>query len=94
MRQKADCSSDQPTQKGQNMQGQARTPTVGRTVWFHPPKDDNDKIETHPALVTRVNADGSLELTVFLVGSLRFQRNVAPYKPDADLGGWAWPQLT
>lgn len=67
-------------------------PSSGRQVVAHLPDGD------HPALVTRVNVDGSLSLTIFLVGDITARDNVREYVYEADdeesdkFGFWSWPE--
>lgn len=66
-------------------------PTPGRMVTYHSPAG------SQPAMVTRVNVDGTLSLTVFLVGDIVYRDNVPVYEYDPEdedqdkYGTWEWP---
>lgn len=70
------------------------TPTIGRMVTMY----TNAKPDGSPAVVTRVNVDGTLSLTVFLPGDITYRDGVQEYKweegdEDEDkVGYWAWPE--
>lgn len=70
------------------------TPTLGRQVVMHLASGDA------PAIVTRVNPDDSLSLTVFAVQDILFRDNVQQYEfeeGDGDeekVGYWEWPERT
>jgi hypothetical protein len=61
-------------------------PTVGRIVLFH------EEGGPYAAVVTAVNADGSIELATFGRNSLYFQHGVLE-TDDATRakGRWSWP---
>lgn len=61
-----------------------QSPTVGRIVHF---AEDNGP---YAALVTYVNADGSINLATFGSKSLYFQHNVL-FDADGMKGTWRWP---
>lgn len=76
-------------------------PSVGRIV--HYVYDTDDASEVRPAIITRVNRDGTVNLRVFLDFEDVFsngecdehdmathQQNV-PYNPVALPGCWTWP---
>lgn len=51
---------------------------MGDIVQMHLPSGDC------PAMVTRVNQDGTLSLTCFIVGDIVHKDNVRMYEPDPD----------
>lgn len=73
-------------------------PSIGRIVIYnHPGSADGlyPRMQS-PALVQKVNEDGTLEMVVFSVyGGLFFNHNVkkntAPEGTTADPSSWSWP---
>lgn len=61
-------------------------PSVGSIVHFH------QEGGPYPAIVTAVNADGTLELATFGQNSLYFQHGIAAGDEDAPArDSWTWP---
>lgn len=67
------------------------TPTMGRQVVVHTPTGD------HVAIVTRVNPNATLCLTVLAPGDIFYRNDVQEYVPEPDdededkFGKWSWP---
>lgn len=65
-----------------------QTPSIGRIVHF------NDEGGPYPALITKVNADGTLELTTFGSNSIYFQHCVpaaSSVSEPPEFRTWSWP---
>ncbi len=64
------------------------TPAVGRTVHFH---SYNEKGQCpYAAMITQINADGTVELATFGPNSVYFQHNVK-FSHHPKPNHWSWP---
>ncbi|MBN1210659.1 MAG: hypothetical protein JXB05_37775 [Myxococcaceae bacterium] len=76
----------------------SQKPSIGRIVHFVMPAipSINKPPESHAALVTGVNDDGTVSLTAFPPGKMAYTVENASEGPDAaGTGGhWTWPPRT
>ncbi len=69
-------------------------PSIGRIVIYNHPgsADGLHKPKQSPAIVQKVNEDGTLEMVVFSVyGGLFFNHNVPEASYDMAPSTWQWP---
>ena len=67
-------------------------PTVGRIVHYvSHPTPEGDPSENQAALVTAVNEDGTVLLTVFTPGGVLLKDNVLADHDEDQAGTWHWP---
>lgn len=69
-------------------------PSIGRIVIYNHPgsADGLHAPKQSPALIQKVNEDGTLEMVVFSVyGGLFFNHNVRKANFDMDPSTWQWP---
>lgn len=59
-------------------------PTVGRVVWFFPPKDKNPNLQPHAALVAHVHNDRLVNLAVFNENGENYSRTSVQLLQDED----------
>ena len=86
-------------EKLQSLKGGARTVTVGRIVHYTNLGDADGKYppETQPALIVRVNDDGTVGMWAFYPSGLFYMQSVKQADEDAPLpqrGRWNWPPLS
>jgi hypothetical protein len=98
--------SEQP--KGSIMTDTVALPTVGRIVNFFPPTPDDSTgpagVVVYASIVTKINDDLTLELTVFVPNGFSFQHRVprfgekvaatAEHPEFSWAWGWSWPGRT
>ena len=70
-------------------------PSIGRVVIYNHPgsADGLHKPQQSPALVQKVNEDGTLEIVVFSVfGGLFFNHNIKQATDEDKASKWSWPE--
>lgn len=70
-------------------------PTVGRIVHFAPPQEcvGPASLTLYPAIISQVNADGTIEIATFGPNSIYFQHKVQ-FSEAPKAGYWNWPPKT
>lgn len=68
-------------------------PTIGRVVHYqrHGSPDGTHKSEPSPAIITKVNEDGTVSLAVFNPTGMYFQAVAKQAIADPIPGCWNWP---
>lgn len=68
-------------------------PTVGRIVnYVSHPTPEGDPSRNEAAVITAVNEDDTLLLTVFTPGGVLLKDNVIADQDDDTAGTWHWPR--
>lgn len=75
--------------------GYIQPPSLGRIVIFIPDEDDllckQNGAERLPAIVTRVNDNGTVNLKIFCDWMNNQWRPDVPFSPSEDMFSWHWP---
>ena len=72
----------------------SQQPSIGRIVHYTNPGDPDGKSPPTvlPAIITGVNADGTVSLHVFWNNVGSSQQAVAKIGSEAAIGMWSWPE--